>query len=294
MLNRLVYSSLLFLCLSSFSLYAKFDLVICAIFQNEAFFLREWIEFHKLVGVQHFYLYNNLSTDNYLQILSPYIEAGEVDLFDWPVETKNQNEYLTYLQLPAYNHALSLIKETARWAAFIDLDEFLFPVYHGDLPSLLEGYSAFGALAVNGQVFGTSGIDRLKDKELIIENLLLRAPDHWGVHKLVKMVVQPQYIRSFPNPHYCQFEEGFFAVNSDKERIADLCAEHDPRVDIIRIHHYWFGDRHWFITNKLPRRKKWGLPITEDMFSSFIDSFNQVEDRSIFRFVGKLKTRVNK
>ncbi len=32
---------------------------LCAIFKDEADYLREWIEFHRIVGVEHFYLYNN-------------------------------------------------------------------------------------------------------------------------------------------------------------------------------------------------------------------------------------------
>ena len=42
----------------------KYKVSICAIFKNEAKYLREWIEFHKIVGVEHFYLYNNFSTDD--------------------------------------------------------------------------------------------------------------------------------------------------------------------------------------------------------------------------------------
>ena len=36
----------------------KHQLSICAIFKNEAKFLKEWIEYHRLVGVDHFYLYD--------------------------------------------------------------------------------------------------------------------------------------------------------------------------------------------------------------------------------------------
>ena len=39
-------------------------LAICAIFREEAPFLAEWIDFHRKVGVSHFYLYNNFSTDD--------------------------------------------------------------------------------------------------------------------------------------------------------------------------------------------------------------------------------------
>ena len=48
------------------SLEAKsYNVSACAIFQNEAPYLKEWIEYHRLIGVEHFYLYNNGSTDNY-------------------------------------------------------------------------------------------------------------------------------------------------------------------------------------------------------------------------------------
>jgi len=46
-------------------------LSICTIFKNEARYLREWIEFHRLVGVDHFYLYENRSEDDFAPVLAP-------------------------------------------------------------------------------------------------------------------------------------------------------------------------------------------------------------------------------
>jgi hypothetical protein len=45
-------------------------------FKNPARFLPEWIEFHQIVGFEHFYLYNDNSTDAYLGALTPYREEG--------------------------------------------------------------------------------------------------------------------------------------------------------------------------------------------------------------------------
>src|SRR5579862_2573203 len=145
----------------------KYSLAICAVFQNESFFMKQWIEFHKLMGVDHFYLYNNASSDNYLDILQPYIDEGLVELIQWPIETHNQKEYLALLQLPAYNHALQIVKNTARWAAFIDLDEFFCPMRHNTMIELLEEYQDFAGIAINWQTFGTSGIEQLKPHQLI-------------------------------------------------------------------------------------------------------------------------------
>ena len=60
----------------------KYNVSICAVFKNEAMYLREWIEFNHLVGVEHFYLYNNNSDDDYVSVLKPYVKNGMVTLLD--------------------------------------------------------------------------------------------------------------------------------------------------------------------------------------------------------------------
>ena len=62
----------------------KYRLSLCLIFKNEAPFLKEWIDYHTIVGVDHFYLYNNNSDDNYKEVLEPYIRQGIVTLIEWP------------------------------------------------------------------------------------------------------------------------------------------------------------------------------------------------------------------
>ena len=53
----------------------KYTVAVCAIFKNESVFLKEWLEYHLLIGVEHFYLYNNFSEDNYQDILAPYLDG---------------------------------------------------------------------------------------------------------------------------------------------------------------------------------------------------------------------------
>ena len=91
------------------------ELTIAAIMKNEGPYLREWIEYHKLVGVEKFYLYNNGSTDDTVEILAPYVKSGLVELIDFPGEKK---------QIPAYNDCVARHKMDTQWLALIDLDEF--------------------------------------------------------------------------------------------------------------------------------------------------------------------------
>ncbi len=267
----------------------KYKLAVCAVFQNESFFLEEWLEFHKLMGVEHFYLYNNLSTDNYLEILEPYIKSGEVNLIEWPVETHNQKEYLNFLQLPAYNQALEIAKQEAAWIAFIDLDEFLFPVQHLDLIELLHDYEAYAGLAVNWQLYGTSWLTRLPEGGLITENLILKAPTLHDSNQIIKMIVQPCYVEEIRNPHFFNYHAGYFSVNSAGRILPNNVAGQPVNIDSVRINHYWCGTYEWLVEQKIPRRKKWGLNIPDDLLISILNNYNQVQDDSIIRFVPRLK-----
>ena len=81
------------------------NLAVAAIFQNEARFLKEWIDFHRIVGVEHFYLFDHLSQDNPRKVLEPYIDIGLVQLTSWPIQYTNVYEW-TELQCLAYERAL--------------------------------------------------------------------------------------------------------------------------------------------------------------------------------------------
>ena len=39
-------------------------LSLTLIVKNEAFYIKEWIEFHRMIGVTHFYIYDNESSDD--------------------------------------------------------------------------------------------------------------------------------------------------------------------------------------------------------------------------------------
>ena len=54
------------------------DLSICAIMKNEGPYVKVWIDYHRLVGVKRFYIYDNESTDNMKEVLDPYIQKGIV------------------------------------------------------------------------------------------------------------------------------------------------------------------------------------------------------------------------
>ena len=139
----------------------QYEVSICAIFKNEAPYLKEWIEYHKLIGVQHFYLYNNNSEDEYMRILEPYIQAGTVTLQEF---RENQ------AQLKAYADCITKQKKNTHWLAFIDIDEFIVPKQWDTLSDFLKGFANRPSVKLNWNVFGTSGLIERDLDSLVIES----------------------------------------------------------------------------------------------------------------------------
>lgn len=127
----------------------KYNVSVCAIFKDEAKYLREWIEFHKIVGIEHFYLYNNFSTDDYLSVLTPYIDSGLVTLIDWPVMQG---------QMSAYRNCVERFQNETQWIGFIDIDEFVCPNSFDKIGDFLEQFKKRPIVIIYWRYFGSSGI----------------------------------------------------------------------------------------------------------------------------------------
>ena len=153
----------------------KYNVSICAIFKNEELYLKEWIEFNKIAGVEHFYLYNNNSTDNYLAVLAPYIEEGLVTLTQWP---KNQ------AQIECYNTCIKNFKNESKWIGFIDIDEFVVPI---DMENIYEFLKPFenkrGSVKIYWRMFGTSGLMNRDPNSLVTESFTVCWPKYYSVGK---------------------------------------------------------------------------------------------------------------
>lgn len=297
----LLILSTLFISQKIYCIEYQYDLVICAIFRNEATYMREWLEFHKLVGVQHFYLYNNNSQDNYKEILEPYIKNKIVELVDWNSLYREQgNGTVPSGQIACYKDALQRITGTTKWAAFIDIDEYLFPVIDNNLVHFLKDYESYGGLCVNNLVFGTSKINKIPNNAIRIEYLTLcsniEANDIHG-SLWVKPIVRPERVKDILSPHNFEYIQGFYGVNSDKEIIKNRFKSERAVLDKIRINHYWAGDAEHIIKTKMPRLInkfcKNGEYYNQILYTSKILlqvlNLDQYEDRTIFKYLDKLK-----
>lgn len=266
----------------------KYQLAVCAIFQDEAPYLKEWIEFHRLLGVEHFYLYNHRSRDHYREVLKPYILSGLVEVFDKP-KVANRIKIFNRLQCKCYNECLAKARGVSKWVAFIDIDEYLFPVTENSLPELLKQYDEFGGLYANWRLFGTSGIRKIPKDQLLIEALVFCSAKTFPINRYIKSIVKPECASYFPNPHHPVYLSGHYQVNTDKIPFKEAFLSPAIQTNKLCINHYWTRDEEFFYRTKILRQKKWGAkPDTQKI----LQMAGVEKDRAILRFAPALKEAI--
>ena len=166
----------------------RFFLVVVGIFKNEADILPEWLEHHLWQGVEHFFLIDNNSTDDWQRAVAPFAKHVSV-----------RSDPVPYQQERLVTSWLTIIQARARWAMQIDVDEFVYaspragfeniPAYirHVEQTDCLSTY-----LLLHWQVFGSSGHTVQPPSVRINFTRAAATP-----HSLTKYIARTNALRSF-------------------------------------------------------------------------------------------------
>lgn len=235
----------------------RYQLAICAVVKNEAIYLQEWISFHKLLGVEHFFIYENDSSDHTRELLNTY-HSDLVTVIEYPV---------MHPQLPAYAHYLQYHKKKTEWTAFIDVDEFLWsPKYVGREDPILSALAdctrywfgkrdgstdTVGAVAVHWLIFGSGGAREYKEGP-VTERFTRRAD---CTNKHVKSIVRSEAVREVgKDPHTFYLHDGFAASDeSGNDLPMDYAIVGGESAQIIAINHYHTKSREEYFKRKLDK-----------------------------------------
>ena len=242
----------------------KYKLAVVAIMKNEGAYLCEWIEFHKQIGIEKFYLYDNESDDNTKQILQPYIEAGVVDYVFYPGQK---------MQMSAYNDCVNKCKNDVKWLIVIDLDEFIVPVKTDSLIDLLNAQNrGFAQFVIPWVLFGSNGHESRPDG-WVLESYTKRAKASW----LYKSIVNPRSVVNMD----CHKHK----INGATKIFAD---------SVVRVQHYHCKSWEEYKL-KAKRGDAWfGSEVGMEKYQR--DCFNrhdlnEVEDLTAIRFVEKIRQK---
>lgn len=272
----------------------KYYISICAIFKNEGKYLLEWIEYHKMLGVDHIYLYNNNSEDNYLEILEAYINEGFITLKSWPMLNG---------QMEAYKDCYNLNKNETEWLALLDLDEFICPYKETDIKKWLIRFEAYPAVILYWQMFGTNGLIEPNYEKLVIEQFT----NSWSkIDWIGKVIINTdenfEPTRLYNHHIYFRYKLLFFTIkvpmiNEHKKFIFFPQIYKAPKTNTIQLNHYWSKSYNEYLS-KISRgsvASKENSKIRQNIdFFYMHEHKNTSENKVIWRFLIKLKLRMNK
>lgn len=175
-------------------------------------YVREWLDWHRSVGVDRFFIYDNGGWTVRDRDIMVYNVPGKV------------------IQTYAYNHCLHNC-DNADYLAIIDLDEFIMG------PVLRRLHSVENSLSLNWKLFGTSGLVENPEKRQmgVFKNHL---PADHGVSSHVKSIVRPSRTLGFDSPHYGVHVDGGMQEDYNGRR---FLGAFNPITEFqgAWINHYW-------------------------------------------------------
>lgn len=265
----------------------QYKFCICSIFKNEGPYLKEFIEYHMLIGFEHFYLYNNNSDDNYKEVLKPYVDSGVVTLVEWPVVPG---------QGPMYNHWYSTYRHESSWVSFLDLDEFICPLKMTNIADWIKPFEKYPVIMMYWKMFGTNGFYEHDNNKLVTEQYI----NSWEkISEIGKVIYNTDY-------DIADFSKGMmhgFKVKYGKMTIppinsfgyfVDRGIHRYKMSHTIQVNHYW--SKAFNCYKKKHARGSAVFGKSWKTFDQFLwhEHFNTSSDFSIYRFMMQLKLKMDR
>lgn len=235
-----------------------YKISVLAMFKNEMSIIEEWILHYINEGIEHFYLIDNGSTDNYISIINKY--KNKISLI------KDSTRLPKNTQSVLYNkHYLKKIKEETEWIIICDIDEYFYINDNIKLIDYFNNNITHDILWVPWRLFGTKFKDTPKS---LVKSLNIRKKDEIkNSFGHGKSIVKTYKILKL-NVHLCDM--------LDNSKLLKIKFD-----DSLRLNHYKLISENYYKNNKCIRGGgESGMVITYTMecFHKQNKSFLEIED----------------
>ncbi|MCL2797021.1 MAG: glycosyltransferase family 92 protein [Firmicutes bacterium] len=205
---------------------------ICLIIRDENEYLEDWLNWHSVHGVDHFYIYDHGSKQPVTEVIKSLGAKlqNKITIVDWGGSHVSA-------QVEAYNDCLQRFGKESRWLGFISVDEYVVLKNGKLLPELLEGFEEYAGLFIAWVMYGADG--QLKKSELPLMRRFLTESLSKASAGLGKVFVQSVLMKDMVI-HNGHPVEGFTVVDENKSPLqtAHLWKE-NTTTNTICINHYF-------------------------------------------------------
>ena len=273
------------------------NVCLVAIVKDEEPFLDEWLLYHQMIGIDHFFIYDDDPRFELAAFLQPH--EAYTTVVNW--HGKDRNYAGRNNQTKAYWHAVQKHIAPFEWVVFLDADEFL--VFNG-----LDNINTFLAkfdeevtcISLNWHVFGHNGY--YDDPEGLITAALTKRMKMPG--KMIKSINRSIAISIIDTAHLARLKFGLHVDANNQPYSDELYPGKTMRA---HVNHYQCRSfKRWmrrvsrgdvsFDPENSPASEKWRL-TEEACLRQFVTTIalnkNEMTDGYMLKFSDWLKEKIS-
>lgn len=225
-------------------------MLVC-IAKNEDDYIQEWIDYHKKIGFDDIFIYQN----------------------DWRWTGDSENVHKIVLdrkniQTTAYNLFYKTYGIYYDWVAFFDIDEFLVLKKHSSIKEFVSEYTEYDSIGINWVLFGDNGHDSVGNEKSVIKRFTKRQN---SVNQHVKSIVKTKI-----NLSMSEHTPSIFWVDTDKNLKSGFFNP-KGKIDIAQFNHYFCKTKEEF-QKKIERGRADSLYVVRTIEEFEPHNYNELED----------------
>ncbi len=256
---------------------------LCLYVLNAENDIQEWIAYHAAIGVETVMIYDNGSSDATAARALAMQSIVDVRVISWAHATGSN------AQGEAYMDCVRRFGAEFDWILFLDSDEFLVSLAGQPIQALVEPFPPCGGIAFNWACFGSGG-HASPPAGLTIEAFTTRAHDDFDPNRLTKMIIRPDQVQDYLNPHFFRTALPVLRVNGSP--VEWTSEGYTSGVDLSgwRVNHYFVRSRaQWGA--KL-RRGYRDVTRSDELFDTY--DRNEVRDETVLGRVPEVRALLNR
>jgi hypothetical protein len=233
--------------------------VLVCIAKNEDYYIEEWIDYHKKIGVDNIFIYQN----------------------DWRFDKNIDGVYKIEFhgqtkQVEAYNHFIQNYHNIYDWGLFIDVDEFIVLKKHKNIKELISDYAEYNGIAINWYLFGDNNLNFVEGDYSVVKRFTKREKN---VNQHIKTLLKLNsgIKMNVHSPNVLIVDSNYNIVNGPFNI--------GGPTDVVQINHYFVKTKDEFIKKINRGRADSTLIRNENEFH--YSNCNEIEDLTAYNFIIK-------
>lgn len=301
-----------------------FNLTIVSMFKNEAMILEEWITYYIRQGIEHFYLIDNGSSDNYNKKIDKYwnkitlvkdsfrVKNNQINKLKSFDKKKNRyviNDSSTHTQvLLVNNYFLEKVKNESKWTMYIDCDEYIYIPKSKNINDFLinldknKKYDEITDIFIPWKIFGSNNLVRQPNsiinefnKRMNNDNFKNRVLKHGNVRGHGKSITKTKYL-TLLGIHKCNLFIPLKTLMPDysiigNSNIRNFMRNFNYNKCFIFCNHYMVMSKEYFLIYKIKRDSGCGCGKNNQINDNYWEKNNKNEtiDNTLIYYLNKLQ-----